>query len=325
MVRAWFSSISGIFSSGRPAINHTTRRRFLLGVFLLMVANIGFSAKAVMVKLLYREGLDAQSILALRMLLSLPFYVATAIYLHQRSGNVRLSIREWLAISGLGIMSYFLSSMFDFWGLQYVTASVERLILYTYPTLVLILSALFFKKRITGIQVLALLLTYAGVVLAFAAEQALGGQRDVLKGGMLVFFCAFTYSFYVVLTGEYVHKVGSAKFTTYAVMAATLPALLQSWLHNGLDIFHYPAPVYQLSVWLAVVATVIPTFLIVEGIRLVGANNSGIIGFVGPVSTIFLGYWFLGEPVTALQLFGTAIVLAGVFLLSWQGSRKQTN
>ena len=295
------------------------RSRYLFGIFFLIVANICFSAKAVLVKLLYREGLDVQSVLALRMLLALPFYAGMAIYLHQRTANVRLSGREWLAISALGILSYYVSSMLDFLGLQYVTAGVERLVLYTYPTMVLLLSALFFKKRVTATQALALVLTYAGVVLAFWAEFKLGGQRDEWLGGVLVFGCAFTYSFYIVLTGEYVHKVGSAKFTSYAVMAATAPALLQSWAHNGLDIFHYTPPVYRLSVWLAVMATVIPTFLIVEGIRLVGANNSGIIGFVGPVATIYLGYRFLGEPVTGLQLAGTAIVLAGVFLLSWRG------
>ncbi|MCB9316865.1 MAG: EamA family transporter [Lewinellaceae bacterium] len=295
------------------------RQRFLLGVLLLAVANICFSGKAILVKLLYREGLDVPSVLALRMLLALPFYLGMAIYLHRRSTNVRLSTKQWLAISGLGILSYYVSSMLDFWGLQYVTASVERLVLYTYPTMVLLLSALFFKKKIVRVQLLALVLTYTGIVLAFAAEHGLGGQRNVLLGGALVFACAFTYSFYVVFTGEYVHKVGSAKFTCYTVMAATVPALLQSWMHNGLDIFQHSFQVYHLAVWLAVVATVVPTFLIVEGIRLIGANNSGIIGFVGPVATIFLGYWFLGEPVTGLQLFGTAVVLGGVFLLSWKG------
>lgn len=298
-----------------------TRRRFLLGILVLVVANICFSAKAILVKLLYRQGLDVESVIALRMLLALPFYVVTATYLRHRTANVRLSIREWVWISALGILSYFVSSMLDFKGLQYVTASVERLILYTYPTMVLLLSALFFKRRIKIVQLIALALTYTGVVLAFVAEQGLGVQNDFLRGGLLVLGCAFTYSFYIVFTGEFVHKVGSVKFTCYAVIAATGPALLQSWTHNRLDIFHYSWPVYHLSAWLAVVATVIPTFLIVEGIRLVGANNSGIIGFVGPVATIFLGYWFLGEPVTWLQLFGTTIVLAGVFLLTWRGRR----
>jgi drug/metabolite transporter (DMT)-like permease len=293
---------------------------FLPGVLILVVANVCFSAKAVLVKLLYRYGVDVESVIALRMLLAFPFYFGIAWYLYRRTENVRLTRREWLAISGLGILSYYVSSMLDFWGLQYVTAGVERLVLYTYPTLVLLLSAVLFHRRITRAQVGALALTYFGVFLVFAAEKGLGDQRDLVRGGLLVFGCAVTYSFYVVFTGHYAQKVGSAKFTCYAVMAATIPALLQSFWHNRLDIFHFPAPVYTLSAWLAVVATVIPTFLIVEGIRRVGANNSGIIGFVGPVATIGLGYVFLGEPVTWIQLAGTAVVLLGIALLTFHRS-----
>jgi len=298
------------------------RQRFLLGIFILVLANICFSAKAVLVKLMYRHGVDTQSVIALRMLLALPFYLGVAVYLHRRPDNIPLTRRQWLAISGLGILSYYISSMLDFLGLQYVTASVERLVLFTYPTIVLLLSAVLFKVRILRAQYLALLLTYLGVVLVFAAEKGLGGQKDLLTGGLLVFGCAFTYSFYVVYTGQYVHRVGSAKFTSYAVIAATFPTLVQTGWHNQFDLLQFPAPVYLLAVLLAVVATVIPTFLIVEGIRVVGANNSGIIGFVGPVATILLGYIFLGEPVTAMQLLGTAVVLAGIGLLTWKGDRR---
>lgn len=305
-----------------PATGNPARRRFLTGILILVLANVCFSAKAVIVKMMYRYDVDTQSAIALRMLLALPFYLGVAIHLYGRSGNVRLNKREWLAISGLGILSYYVSSMLDFMGLQYVTASVERLVLFTYPTIVLLLSAVLFKKRISGTQYLALALTYSGVVLAFAAEKGVGGQPNLLLGGLLVFGCAITYSFYVVYTGEYVHRVGSVKFTCYAVIAATVPTLIQTGVHNQFDIFRFPAQVYVLSVWLAVAATVIPTFLIVEGIRIVGANNSGIIGFVGPVATIVLGYIFLGEPVTGLQLLGTAVVLAGVGLLSWRGTRS---
>ncbi len=298
------------------------RTRFLSGVLLLIIANVCFSAKAIIVKLLYRYHLDTQSVIALRMLLALPFYLVIAFWLYRREENVRLTLREWLAISGLGILSYYISSMLDFWGLQYVTAGVERLVLYTYPTLVLILSAVLFKKQISRRQYLALALTYLGVVVAFVAERGFGEQRDLLHGGLLVFGCAITYAIYVTFTGEYVHRVGSAKFTCFAVLAATVPALIQSDWHNHFDLFHFPAPVYVLSIWLAVVATVIPTFLIVEGIRLVGANNSGIIGFVGPVATIALGSIFLGEPITIWQLVGTGIVLIGIGLLSWRGGAK---
>ena len=292
------------------------QKGFLYGIFMLVIANICFSAKAVIIKLLYREGISIESVIALRMVIALPFYLGTALSLGHREQNIRLTVREWLVISGLGILSYYISSMLDFMGLQYVTAGVERLVLYTYPTMVLLFSAVLFKQKVTLTQVLALVITYTGVILAFVAEKGFGAQRDLVRGGLLVFTCAITYSIYVVYTGQYARKVGSAKFTCYAVLAATVPAVIQSWWCEGLDIFHFSGKVYELGIWLAVVATVIPTFLIVEGIRVVGANNSGIIGFVGPVSTIALANIFLGEPVTPLQLVGTAVVLVGIFLLS---------
>ena len=292
------------------------QKGFLYGIFMLVIANICFSAKAVIIKLLYREGISIESVIALRMVIALPFYLGTALWLGHREQNIRLTVREWLVISGLGILSYYISSMLDFMGLQYVTAGVERLVLYTYPTMVLLFSAVLFKQKVTLTQVLALVITYTGVILAFVAEKGFGAQRDLVRGGLLVFTCAITYSIYVVYTGQYARKVGSAKFTCYAVLAATVPAVIQSWWCEGLDIFHFSGKVYELGIWLAVVATVIPTFLIVEGIRVVGANNSGIIGVVGPVSTIALANIFLGEPVTPLQLVGTAVVLVGIFLLS---------
>ncbi len=290
-----------------------------LGIALLVLANIGFSSKAVIIKLMYRHSVDTISVIALRMLFALPFYLIIALYLAARRDNVPLTRRQWLVISGLGILSYYVSSMFDFLGLQYVTASVERLILYTYPTIVLLLSAIFLQKKITRNQYIALGIAYAGLLLVFAAEINLGAQRNLWLGAGLIFFCAITYAIYTVLTGEYVHKVGSAKFTTYAVLGATVPGLIQSYLYNGFDLFHYPTEVYYLSGWIAVIATVIPTFLLVEGIRMVGANMSGLIGLVGPVSVIALGYVFLGEPITTLQLIGTAVVLLGV----WQLTVKQ--
>lgn len=295
--------------------------RFLLGVGILVLANVGFSSKAVIIKLMYRYQVDTISVIALRMLISVPFYIVIAWWLNRRDHNVRLTLREWLSVSGLGILSYYVSSMLDFLGLQYVTAGVERLTLYLYPTIVLILSAVFFKRKITPPQYIALGLTYLGVIMAFVAESGIGEQKNALLGGALVFSAACTYSVYVVLTGEYVHKIGSAKFTCYAMIAATFPAMIQSAIHNRMDIFNYPTEVYSLAMWMVLAATVIPTFLIVEGIRLVGANNSGIIGAVGPVSMIGLAYIFLGEQISLMQLLGTAIVLAGVFLITWKGHK----
>jgi drug/metabolite transporter (DMT)-like permease len=299
--------------------NLSSRTRFLIGFVILVIANMCFSTKAVIIKLMYQYHVDTFSVIALRMLLSVPVYIVVAIVLAQRKDNIPLTKRAYLSIGGLGILSYYLSSMLDFLGLQYISAGVERLILFTYPTMVLIISAVFFKKKITPPQYIAMILTYIGVVIAFVAEKGLGDQKNLTLGATLIFTCAFTYSFFVVGTGELAKRYGSMKFTCYAMFAATVPALIQSYIHDGMNIFHFQPEVYTLSIWLAVVATVIPTFLIVEGIRLVGAGNSGIIGFAGPVWTIFLANWLLHEPITALQLVGTAIVLAGVFLISWKG------
>lgn len=299
----------------------TARTRFFIGIFILMIANIGFSSKAVLIKIMYLYHVDTISVIALRMLFSVPFYIIIAYFLSKRVDNVRLTVREWLMISGLGILSYYISSMLDFLGLQYITAGVERLILFTYPTMVLVLSAIFFKKKITTPQYIALILTYIGVIIAFVAEKGVGEQKDFIKGGLYVFTCAFTYSLYVIGTGELAHRFGSVKFTCYAMMAATVPVLIQSLFHNNMAIFNYPQEVYWLTCWLVIVATVIPTFLIVEGIRIVGAGNSSIIGFVGPVATIFLANYYLAERITFLQLLGTGIVLAGVFLITWKGKR----
>ena len=293
--------------------------RFFIGVILLIFANIGFSSKAVLIKLMYQYHVDTVSVITLRMLLSVPFFILIAIWLTRREKNVKLTFQDWLKISGLGILSYYVSSMLDFLGLQYLTAALERLILFTYPTMVLILSAIFLKRKITPPHYFALILTYIGIALIFFFEKGLGAQKNLGLGSALIFTCAFTYSIYVIGTGEIVHRMGSVKFSCYAMLAATVPVLIQSGIYNGMDIFHFPKQVYVLSVWLAIIATIIPIFLIVEGIRLVGASNSSIIGFVGPVSTIVMGYIFLDETISPIQLLGTSIVLLGVFLISWKG------
>ena len=299
-------------------ITDPKRAPFLWGVIILIFANIGFSSKAVIIKLAYRYHIDTASILAMRMLFSMPVFLIVALILFFRKDNTRLTLKQWGAISGLGILSYYISSWLDFTGLQYLSASVERLILFTYPTIVVLISAFFLGKKITSVQKWALVLTYVGVALAFVAEKGLGEQKNIWLGSAFVFGCAITYSFYVVGTGELVHRFGSVKFSCYAMLSATIPGVLHCYAVNGLDIFGFPREVYILMIWLVIVATIIPIFLIVEGIRIVGASNSSIIGFVGPVSTILLGYIFLGEKASIMQLIGTAIVLVGVYLVSRQ-------
>lgn len=287
---------------------------------------MGFSSKAVVIKMLYAQGVDTQSVIAMRMIFALPFALVVAIALALSKKLPPLSIKAFFAVSGLGILSYYVSSMLDFLGLQYVTASVERLILFTYPTLVLLISIFFYKKNMSNQQKktlgFALGLTYLGLIIAFIAENGVGQQRDLTKGGLLVGACAITYALYVVWTGELVHRVGSARFAALAIIAATVPVVVQAYFHNRIDIFDFSAPVYWQAAWLVLGATVVPIFAITEGIRLVGASLSSIIGFVGPVFTIYLGYIFLGEQVSMLQLLGTSLVLVGIFLASGLGKKS---
>lgn len=289
---------------------------YIIGILLLVLGNIGFSSKAVIIKLAYHHEVDAYSLLALRMLFAAPFYLVLLLFWQVRAGARPVNPIQWLKISILGIIGYYVASLLDFLGLQYVTASLERLILYLYPTIVLILSWLIFKQKITRIQYGALLVTYAGVLLTFAGEAFGAAQQDLLTGAFLIFVCAFVYAVYVVFTGKMVREVGTWLFTCYAMLAATAGILIHVWLHNGLAIFHFSKPVYEYSFWLALVGTVLPTLMVSEGLRRVGANDGAMIGFVGPISTIALGAWFLDEPVTPVQLLGTAVVGAGVLMIS---------
>jgi drug/metabolite transporter (DMT)-like permease len=289
---------------------------------MVFLGACGFSAKAVLVKIAYREfPIDSVSLLALRMLFSVPFYLVIAAVLAKRSEPVRLRRREWAAVAGVGITGYYLASFLDFWGLRYVTASVERLILFIYPTLVVVISALFFRKRITYLQVAALVLTYLGMAVAFADDLAAGGSPSLAAGAILIFFSALTYALYLIGSGELIPRVGSLRFTCYAMLASSVATFLHCAVVNGFDLFHFPARVYGLGFWMAIGSTVIPTFLVSEGIRRIGSGNAAIIGSVGPMITIVLAYVWLGETVGLLQLLGTLLVLAGVLLITWRGSK----
>lgn len=302
----------------------THRWHYPIGILLLVLGNIAFSGKAVMIKLAYRYQIDAYSLLALRVLFAAPFYLVLLIVQKLRPDAKSISSKQWVKISLLGVVGYYIASLLDFLGLQYITASMERLILYLYPTMVLVLSWLMFKQKITRIQFWALIITYAGVLITFSGEVFAGTQRNLPLGASLIFACAFAYAVYVVFTGKMVREVGTWQFTCYAMLAATLAVILQSWFHNGLSVFHYPREVYTLSIWLAVVATVLPTFMVAEGLRRVGANDGAVIGFIGPISTIVLGAWLLDEPVTSMQLLGTAVVGAGVLMISLKHHTKAT-
>jgi drug/metabolite transporter (DMT)-like permease len=285
------------------------------GTICVVLAAIGFSAKAILIKLAYAHPVDAATLLTLRLGFSAPFFVLMALW--SKRAAAPLSRRQWLGVVVLGFSGYCLASYLDFLGLRYITAGLERLILFLYPTIVVLLSALWLKKPIRSHHFVALALSYGGIALVFTENLNFGGPaHEVALGGALVFASGVVYSFYLIGAGEIVGRVGAMRFTAYAMLVACLFCVSHFLFTHQARALVVPTEVYWLTFAMAIVSTVIPAWLMSEGIRLKGANHAAMVGSVGPVATIFFGYWFLDEPVSAIQITGAALVLAGVALVS---------
>jgi drug/metabolite transporter (DMT)-like permease len=300
----------------------------LIGPLAAVIGVLGFSFKAILIKLAYAWApIDAVSLLALRMIYSAPFFALIAWWATRRTATP-IGKRDWLHILWLGFIGYYLASLVDFMGLQYVSASLERLMLYLYPTLVVVLSAVLLKQRITGRILTALALSYAGIVLVFARDLSLAGDQHALwLGGALVFAGAALYAVYLVAAGPVIGRIGSLRFIAWAMLASTVFVLLQFVLTRPIAALAAPLRIQLLSLTMALLSTVLPTFLIAEAIRRIGANRTSLVGSLGPVFTIWLGWWLLGEPVHWIQLGGVALVLAGVTLVTLRpraAERKQS-
>jgi drug/metabolite transporter (DMT)-like permease len=297
---------------------------FASGIVIALIGAICFSTKAIFVKLAYRDTeVDAISLLALRMIFSLPFFIVTAFVASSKQSNVRFTPRQWIYIAIIGCLGYYVSSLLDFLGLQYVTAGIERLILFSYPTLVLLMSALIFKERIKPIQWIALAITYAGLVIAFLGEVdfQVEQNKNFVLGSLLIFICAFTYATYIVGSGRLIPLVGASKFNSYAMSFASVGVLIHFFISSEVSLWNFTPTVYYYSILMAILSTVIPSYLIVQGIKRIGSENAAIVSSVGPVSTILMAYLFLNEQIQLTQLAGTALILSGVLLIS----RKKKN
>ena len=288
-----------------------------IGPLLAVVGVLGFSFKAILIKLAYAwEPIDAVTLLTLRMIYSAPVFLVMAIVARTR-GSAPLGRRDWLAILWLGFTGYYLASLADFMGLKYVTAALERLMLYLYPTIVVVLSALFLRQRITGRIVLALVLSYAGIVLVFGRDLTLSGDpHELWIGGALVFASAFLYALYLVGAGPVIARLGSLRFIALAMLTSAVFVFIQFALTRPAANLAAPSRIQMLSLAMAIFSTVLPTYLVAEAIKRIGANRTSLLGSLGPLFTIGLGFWILGEPVTAIQLAGAALVLAGVTLVT---------
>ncbi len=289
------------------------------GIGLAAFGAIAFSGKAIIVKLGYRHGADAITLIALRMAVALPFFAAIAWYAARRPDVVRLTTVDRWKVVALGFTGYYLASYLDFLGLEYVSASLERLILYLNPTIVLLIGVLAFHRRVTGRQVAALLLGYGGVVLAFAHDFHLGGSSIVL-GSALVFGSALSYAVYLVGSGELLKRVGTLRLTAYASCIASLCCIAHFALTRPVaSLDTLPGPVYGLSLLNGTMCTVVPVFAVMMAIRRLGASVASQIGMIGPVSTILLADLLLDERMGPLQIAGTVLVMVGVFIVSQRG------
>jgi len=295
----------------------------LVGPTFAVVGVLGFAFKAILIKMAYAwTPIDAVTLLTLRMIYSVPFFALMAWWASRARQAKPLARRDWLAIAWLGFIGYYLSSLVDFMGLQYVTAALERLMLYLYPTIVVLLSAIFFKQRITGRIVVALVLSYAGILLVFARDLDVAGDRAALwLGGALVFAASFLYACYLVGAGPVIARLGSLRFIALAMLASALFIFVHFLATRPLTALMVPLRIHLLSLTMAVFSTVLPTYLIAEAIKRMGANRTSLLGSLGPLFTIGLGAWLLDEAVHWIQLAGAALVLAGVALVTLRPAR----
>jgi drug/metabolite transporter (DMT)-like permease len=290
----------------------------LSGTLMAVVAAIAFSGKAIIIKLAYRYGVDAVTLLALRMLFSAPLFIIVALWAMRGAGIQPLARADLRAIVILGLIGYYVSSYFDFLGLQYITAALERLILFLNPTFVLIFSAVLFKRRITGRDIVAIVLCYLGIGVVFGHDLSTQ-QGNVALGSFWVLLSALTYAAYLMGSGRLVGRVGSVRFASYAGLVSCVGVIAQYLVTRELSVIvSQPPQVYWLALLMAVVSTVLPIVLMAEGIRRIGASHASIIGSIGPIATIFLGFVFLDEPITPFQLAGAGLVMAGVLAISLQ-------
>ncbi len=298
-------------------------REAFAGVIFALLAAVGFSAKAIFVKLAYLDApVDAVTLLALRMAFSVPFFIGVALW-SRATHAAPISRHDTLLVVGLGLIGYYLSSLLDFIGLEYITAGVERLVLFLYPTFTVILVALVYKRPIGRGTLAAMALCYVGIVLVFLHEAGVRQGGNLALGASLVFAATLTYSAYLVGAGHAIARMGATRFTAYAMIVASAAALLQFALTHPASALALPARVYGLAIAIALFSTVLPVFMLGWAIRRIGSGSASLIGAIGPVSTIYMAYLILGEKLSAMQILGSALVLGGVFIVSLNSKKNR--
>ena len=304
-------------SAAKISINRDT----IFGVAFALLAAVGFSAKAILVKLAYFDHVDAVTLLALRMAFSVPFFIGVAVWVRYQHAEP-LSKHDWMLVLVLGLIGYYLSSFLDFLGLQYISAGLERLILFLYPTMTVLLSALVYRRAIGRKTLAAMALCYAGIALVFLHDVGMKQGGNVALGASLVFASTLSYSVYLVGAGHAIARIGAMRFTAYAMVVASAASLLQFGVMRPMSALDLPLRVYGLSIAMAIFSTVLPVFLLSFAIRRIGSGSASLIGTIGPVSTIYLAYVILNENISLLQIAGSSLVLGGVIIISMNSKRE---
>ncbi|MEO8024499.1 DMT family transporter [Polaromonas sp.] len=286
------------------------------GLLLATLGAIAFSGKAIIVKLAYRYGVDAVTLIMYRMLFALPIFSVMAWWASR--GKAALTRKDWLGVLWLGFTGYYLASFLDFAGLAYITASLERLILYLNPTLVLLLGLVLYRRRVSARQIIGMAISYSGVVLVFGHEITLLGP-EAAWGALLVFLSAISYALYLVYSGEMVKRLGALRLVGLATTVACLCCILQFLLLRPLSAAAVAPEVIWLSVLNATLCTAAPVLMVMMAIERIGASLAAQTGMVGPMSTILMGVLILGEPFTAWVAAGTVLVIAGIFVFTRAG------
>ncbi|MDP3010685.1 MAG: DMT family transporter [Methylococcales bacterium] len=290
------------------------QRQRMMGCALVLLGAAGFSTKAILIKLAYAADgqLDAITLLALRMLFALPMFLIAAVWHQKKSAAPALDKKQWGIVIILGLMGYYIASYLDFLGLQTISAGLERLIIFSYPTFVVLFSALYYRRALTASVMIALGLSYIGITLVFIESLSLTSTNIVL-GSAYVLSSALIFSVFVMGSGVMVHRIGSVRFTAYTMTVASIATLTHFAFHHDLvrTVSTIPRDVYVLSLIMAIFATVLPSFLMNNGIKKVGASSAAILSSVGPIITLALANSLLQETITNTQLLGTFFVLAG--------------
>ncbi len=297
-----------------------SNKKFWLGIGIGVLGVVLFSSKAVMVKLAYQYEVDVMSMLLLRMGFAFPFYLVISLF-YQKKNKTKKTTKDWLWVLFFGFLGYYLASYFDFVGLTYIKASLERIILFIYPTIVLLLNKLFLKQKITKPQIVAIVLTYLGIVIAFWDEVHISG-KDTYLGGFFILLSALTYAAYLVGSGWLIPKFGVVQFTAYAMIMSCACVFVHYSIINETDLFRFSWEVYILGFLIAVFATVVPSFFVSASIKMISSSNFAIVAGIGPISTIILAAIFLEEHLTLIQLFGALVVILGILFISLRKSGK---